>query len=317
MKLDIIIPCYQAKETLFKTLSSIAIQTGTHNISVCLVNDNSTYDYSFFVEYFSRYYPIQELSLEKNVGPGGARNAGMKHTHNPYILFMDSDDYFYTCNALSLLTDPLYKKSYDLIVSNFLYERDRQKIIKKRNPVWLHGKLFKREFLERHQISFNETRANEDNGFNRLIILMKPEIHFVDETTYVYSENEKSITRKNNREYRFQGLEGYAYNMKWAMEEALKRDCDKKEITHLAMSVLIRMYFYYMELYNQYDVSKLLEWSRDIYDIYYRFPEEKTSEDIIEDIKKQYKMEYLELGTPLTESISFDTFLQKVGELHD
>ena len=315
MKLDIIIPCWEAKETLDKTLSSIADQEGFSDFSVCLVNDCSSYNYSSFVKKYSKFFPIRELSLKKNGGPGLARNAGIKETKNPYILFIDSDDYLYSKRALSVLMNKLNQKDYDLIVSDFLYERDGERTIKKRNPVWLHGKVFKRSFLEKHHILFNQSRANEDGGFNRLIIFMNPIIGFVDQVTYVYSENKDSITRKNNREYRFKGLEGYTYNMKWAMEEAIKREGDPKEIARLAIDVLVRMYFYYMELYEQYDVSKLLEWSSEIYQLYNQFPNNKASEEEIEDTYNHYLNEYKTQNTPFTECLTFQEFLDKVKEI--
>ena len=88
MELDIIIPCYNAKNTLFKTLSSIAIQRDIEKVSVTLVNDCSKYDYQEEVDYFSRFFQIQEIKTLKNGGPGDARNLGIQSTHNPYIVFL-------------------------------------------------------------------------------------------------------------------------------------------------------------------------------------------------------------------------------------
>ena len=59
--LDIIIPCYNAKETLFYTLSSISIQRGVSGFKVYLVNDKSEIINNICSK------PIDYLSLSKNL----------------------------------------------------------------------------------------------------------------------------------------------------------------------------------------------------------------------------------------------------------
>ena len=213
--LDIIIPCYNSKETIFNTLFSISIQKETPNFKVYLINDKSEYDYSEEVNYFSKYYNIEEIKLDINKGPGGARKEGINRSSSPYIMFIDSDDLLYDSSSIKGLYEAV--QGYDICISNFILERDGVRVVKEKNKVWLHGKIYKREFLDKHNINFNNTRANEDNGFNRLIILLDPKIRYLDKITYIYKENENSITRSNNRNYKISGLEGFCINMKWAL----------------------------------------------------------------------------------------------------
>ena len=42
-------------------------------------------------------------------------------------------------------------------------------MIHKKSESWLHGKIYKRKFLEKNNIKFNESRYNEDVYFNELI----------------------------------------------------------------------------------------------------------------------------------------------------
>ena len=71
MGIDIIIPAYNSKDTLLNTLTSIVTQKDLEkiNIQVTIVNDCSDYSYSSLVDYFSPYINIQELVIDKNVGP--------------------------------------------------------------------------------------------------------------------------------------------------------------------------------------------------------------------------------------------------------
>ena len=313
MTLDIIIPAYNAHKTIFKTLSSIAIQRDAPDFQVTIVNDCSDHDYSYFVSYFEKYYPIQEISTLKNGGPGVARNEGMRFTGGDYITFIDSDDFYYSPYSLKKLYESVFEEDADLVIGNFLYERDYEKTVKEKNLVWLHGKMYKREFLEEHDIHFNDSRANEDNGFNRLILLMRPIIHYVDETIYVYCENSESITRQNDREYKVKGLEGLSYNVVWAMKEAIQRNASITDITSLGLSALVSMYYYYLE----YQDEKIFQWTKPILDFYNEYPEHALSSIDVETFLLMKKDEYKEEGRKFSYVLDFDEFLEKVGDVHD
>lgn len=307
--LTIIIPAYNAKETINKTLSSIAIQRTKYFFEVIIVNDNSDYDYNKYINSYSNFINIKEIKLSKNLGPGLARQKGIDNSKGKYIIFIDSDDYLYSPYSINMLIEYIKEKNSDIVISDFIYERDNKREIKSKNNVWLHGKIYKRDFLEKYNIKFNSTRQNEDNGFNRLIILLKPKIDYLFETTYVYQENSNSITRKDNRLYKFTGLEGYANNMEWALSEALKRGVLRKDIEYQAIHVIVSTYFYYQELYNDYDVTQIFKWFRGIYNGYYP----KKSNYNIDEILKIYKKEF----DIYQNIISYDDYLKKMEEYND
>lgn len=313
MNLDIIIPCYNAKKTISKTLSSICLQNKCEEINVYLVNDCSDYDYSFFINFFSNFINIKELKTKENVGPGGAREYGIQNSNSEYIMFIDSDDYFFSCDSVITLYNAIVERNNDLLHSAFLYTRDNETKVMEHDMTWLHGKIYKRSFIEKNDVHFNNTRANEDNGFNRILFLLsKDNYSYVEKITYVYNENPDSITRKNNREYRFTGLEGFAYNMNWAMKEALKRGANRQAITILAMNLLVAMYYYYLELYEEYDVYKILEWSVQTK----KFLNNDKNYDknlfgkLVEDKRKEWNSD-----GKIKEFIDFNEFLKRLDEV--
>lgn len=295
------------KKTLNKTLASIAIQKDIENVKVYLINDASDYNYNEFIEYYSNFFNIKEIKLEKNSGPGTARRIGLENSNSRYIVFIDSDDYFYSPLSLYNLYNEAIKTNSDVLVSNFLYERDNEKLINTYNTVWLHGKIYKREFLEKNHITFNDTRANEDNGFNRLILLSKPIIFHYPEITYVYYENKESITRKNNRAYKLDGLEGYTYNLNWAMKEALKRKLDIKQIAFTALETLAYMHQYYMDQVS----PKVIKWSKETYEIYNSLKNNLNEQEI----KKLLKS--IRANIQKNKEISFDEFIELVRDYND
>ena len=308
--LDIIIPCYNAKDTLFYTLSSISIQKGISNFKVYLVNDNSIYDYHEEVNFFSKFFQIEEIKLSKNLGPGGARREGILRTNSKYIMFIDSDDTLYSCFSLFSLYNSAV--GYDLCISDFILERDGVRTIKKESYIWLHGKIYNREFLNKYDINFNDTRANEDNGFNRLILLMNPKISFLSDVTYVYRENSSSITRKNNRNYKIFGLEGYIYNMKWAIDEALKRNVNPMFVPYLSTSVLVSMYYDYLYNINDENAYNIIKYSKDMLPYYLNY--KKIPNEYLENYFKYKENDLLSENKKFEKVISFDEFIKKVKE---
>ena len=74
--------------------------------------------------------------------------------------------------------------------------------------------MYRRSLLKKYQIKFTNTRANEDAGFNHLYFLLalkENEEEGVKELqeaiTYNWNWNPNSITRINNKEYKF-GIDG-------------------------------------------------------------------------------------------------------------
>lgn len=78
---------------LEKTLKSILNQTYT-NFELIIIDDASTMNYKNFFEKFNDKR-IKYFKLEKNSGPGHARNEGIKKALGDYIAIVDSDDIYY------------------------------------------------------------------------------------------------------------------------------------------------------------------------------------------------------------------------------
>ena len=311
MDLCIIIPAYNANETIGVTLDSIRNQRLPISFEVIVVNDCSDYDYNEIISKFKECFPIKELKTEKNLGPGGARQYGIDNSSSEYITFIDSDDCFYDNNSISKMYKEIVKSNADLLISDFIYKGENRTIIKKIDAAWLHGKMYKRSFLTDNNIRFNNSRSNEDNGFNRLILLLNPRIICLDEIVYVYNDNPNSITRKNNCLYEFTGIEGFCYNMNWAMDEALLRGKTGQDIILLALDVLMSLYIYYLGLEKKYDVSKILEWGKEIKEKYNEYQMLLNKEIKLEILEK--KKEFLKDEFVIENYyISFEEFLDKI-----
>ena len=128
--IDIIIPVFKAHKTITKTLSSITMQNNVDKLKVTLVNDCCPEgDYQDIVKQFSNLVDIQELKLEKNSGPGVARQYGIDHTYCPYIVFADADDTFLNSFALSQLYYAIEEVKENVIFSSFIEQNNEQVFI--------------------------------------------------------------------------------------------------------------------------------------------------------------------------------------------
>jgi len=316
--IDIIIAAYNAHNTIEKALNSIIMQSFSDKVKVYIVNDKSDKDYGYIVEKYSRYLDIIELAYDENKGPGFARNYGINHSNSEYIMFLDSDDIFSTSYAIESLYNKIDNGFYDLVISNFLEEVGEDSYLTHFNDnIWNHGKIYRRKYIEDKKIRFTDERSNEDLFFNFLIILTGAKVSYIDNITYVWQNNRDSITRKNNYEFSYKGIEGYIrniYNLSVSLEE---RNADKSKIAKVLFFALLQMYytFLFFDKDNKIEAIDILMSSTKLITTRYNLFENYLSLDdknevINKEISKYINHRYLSLI--ILPNITFSQFTSEV-----
>lgn len=90
--ISVVIPMYNAQNTIVKVLDSINLQSGAEYIKeIIVVNDGSKDASSGLVKNYNSKIPIRFIDKE-NGGVSAARNSGMKQALGNWIAFCDSDD---------------------------------------------------------------------------------------------------------------------------------------------------------------------------------------------------------------------------------
>ena len=117
--IDLIIPTYNAINTLERCLESIKNQTIINDVKVFIIDDNSTDDYREIINKYSEFMDLRHYKLSENHGPGYARQYGIDHSYDEYIVFIDSDDIFYDTISLARLRDEIVNTHVDVVNSNF------------------------------------------------------------------------------------------------------------------------------------------------------------------------------------------------------
>lgn len=255
-KIDLIIPTYKARETIFQALSSIAIQSVAKDINVIMVVDHDGLSYDDLYHKFDGVFGnFTVYYLAENGGPAVARQYGIDKSNSPYVMFLDADDTFSGAFAVELLANNLDKEPNVVLVSSVFFEKRKglEFVQHQNDMVWLHGKIYRRAFLDKYDIRFNETRANEDVGFNTKIKLLESEterIKFVDTLTYFWHWNDTGITRVNNLEYTYKhSFFGYVDNNIDAIQHALKfTKTDDDFLVGYAIDILAHCYIYILRI---------------------------------------------------------------------
>ena len=108
-KVSVVIPMYKARDYIIENVDSLLAQT-LPELEVIIVND-CTPDDSMEIcrSHYSENERVQLIDQPKNMGPGEARNTGVKAARGEYIAFVDSDD--------AVLPDA-YEKMYKVAKEN-------------------------------------------------------------------------------------------------------------------------------------------------------------------------------------------------------
>lgn len=214
MKLSVIIPQYKERDKdVKKLLSSIDYQLNVNwdDVEVIIVNDHS--DTLLSEQMLSSFENIKPkyIKLEKNLGPGLARQAGLDLAQGEYVTFCDADDMYQNFGVFSLYFANIQEHHPDILRTQWLEELEingaMTYITHEYEATWMHGKVFRRQFLIDNNIRFsNELLYHEDSYIlsNAFGVATKAiDVPFV---TYVWCYDENSITRRNNGAYSYESM---------------------------------------------------------------------------------------------------------------
>lgn len=280
-EIAVIIPTYKAHKTIERTLLSIALQSIKDKIKVYISVDADGEDYDYLYDY-KRFFDMEILYAKKNGGPGVARQYAIDRSKEPYIVFIDADDSFVGAFALAYLHQ-IIRSGDDVIMGRALMvEETRNGMLQnhEQDMVWLHGKIYKREFMEKYKIRFTKLRANEDVGFNRLFKLLKGSnrIPSLNQVVYAWHYEENSIVRSKGHEYEFAGsIEGAVTNTIESVQHAMQYKFAREEVYTLILEQLFSNYIYYLRVleYAPQQKSFALKHFRRYYrELYHLIPNE-------------------------------------------
>lgn len=211
--ISIILPMYNAKDTLEECLDSIVDQSFFPMIEVLVVDDASTdSSISTAMKYEERYPDqIAVICLDENAGPGNARNVAMQYARGMYIGFVDADDAIVPAMYEHLLQEAL-RTGADVVDGGYSDQKTGEAIVftsddltgkldgAKRSKLIVSGgynvtKLFRREFLLNEGIVFRNAYVLEDMDYLIEVFAKADSISNVKEIMYIYRDRPESLSK--------------------------------------------------------------------------------------------------------------------------
>ena len=308
-KLSIIIPCFKARETISKTLHSIAMQSIADDIEILVINDADNINYSDILCKFDDLN-IVYVQRDHNGGCGSARNSGIRHATADFVCFIDSDDQFTNPLTLEIMYNKIKSEKVDMLAGDFESEmrQDNGIAIKKmeRSMVWCHNKFYRRQFLIDNNLFFNENlRICEDTEFHQLLIDMGGKVAYTPFCGYMWRDNQKSVTHES------------LYKNKWWFVKAITeylRDCKKRglggeKVVHRTLQNLVVAYEYYNIVLDDTPENKddYLAACRE----YWKLADEITANVSDEEITRVF-LPIMKQQCSLIPSVTFMEFLDEI-----
>lgn len=246
--IDVIITAYHMHDLIDRAIASVLMQDMREGVTVTIVDDADEEPYDDVAERFRPFLGdhIRIIRKEENTGCGDSRQVGIDACTARYFTFLDADDVFCTPFALSTMVNTAEEHNADIVSTNFVEEIDVGKFVThEKDRTWMHGKLYRTEFVHYNDIRFNLARSNEDSAFNTLCYsLCETQCH-VDYVTYTWMNNPASLTR--TRDWLRETVCEFVGNATYVVDTLLKRRLVPSKFADVFLSYLTTIYGYYCQ----------------------------------------------------------------------
>lgn len=209
-KISVIVPVYKAEKYLHRCVDSILAQTFT-DFEVLLIDDGSPDRSGEICDEYAKKDSRVRVFHKENGGVSSARNMGIKRAIGEWIIYIDSDDYFFS-NAL----ESLYMNANDMKVKvctgNFFSENaglrrteclsNSKEIIKNNFKSYFFRKIVPRAGTTLFHSSVIKTNLFDENLWryedikSLLDILRTNKVAFVPEYIMCYNNDQRGLSIK-------------------------------------------------------------------------------------------------------------------------
>lgn len=165
---SIIVPIYNAEKYLDRCISSIQKQS-FDNYEVILVDDGSTDFSAALCQKYAANDGRFRYCPKENGGSFHARRFGINMARGLYLMFIDSDDFYATADALSILYNELKDETIDAIQFGYVqqYNHLRRNVPTVTNAFTLETQDFKANEYPRLVCSFYDNSHITTNVWNK------------------------------------------------------------------------------------------------------------------------------------------------------
>ena len=240
-KISVIIPVYNMRDFIEEAINSILSQTLTDTEIVCM-DDCSTDDTADVIKRLADAYEnVHYFKNDINYGVGKTRADAMKYACGEYLFFIDADDRLPDNDVFEKLYNAASDGDCDIcggLVSNFSesekddYTRFREMFKDSEQDAYVdldfkdiqddyffQGFIYRRSFLEKHDITFPDLRAFEDPVFLVKALYYANRIRALNKEVYAHRFDHKE--RKPSIDALKALFRGVLINLDFAEEHGL------------------------------------------------------------------------------------------------
>ena len=252
-RLQFLVPQYkETEEVISFLLDSIEHQVDIdkNDIGVIICSDGGNYILN--QEFLDKYsYDIDYVICEHR-GVSATRNSAFLLSDADYVMYCDSDDGFCNTFGIKIIFENIdlcekEKKLFDILSIQFYSEKqaDEEKpwslSICNHNNVYIHSRVYRRDFLVENNLYFNEKIwANEDSFFNISTNFYSKNTKILNVPIYVWRGNPQSVT--HDPKYIMKTLHQLIYSNDSVIETMLMLNKDKKEIAQSVFDIICKVY---------------------------------------------------------------------------
>ncbi len=234
---SVIIPVYNSEKTITKALDGLVNQT-FNNFEVICVDDGSKDNSLKILKEYSAKYPFIKVFSQENSGPAKARNYAISQSKGKYLMFCDADDWnepemieemfkaieeqntdivMCGCNVIDLSNATVHSEK-DIKWCRLRFKGFHKLIPYKKVRVncVLWNKIFKKELMEKYDITYPTEYEHDDTRFFWKYIFACSTYYGLDKKLYNYVlGNPESVSGK----YRVPKYNPHQYDFIFILQE--------------------------------------------------------------------------------------------------
>lgn len=221
-KVSVIVSVYNVEQYLKECLDSIVNQT-LKEIEIICIDDGSTDSSLEILKEYAKHDNRITILKQQNLRAGIARNAGLSVAKGEYLSFLDSDDFF-ELNMHESMYNKAKENDVDIVMCNAYRYDDTSKQIKMKFGIYENNipssdlfnsdllgknwcnisiptawnKLYKRIFIIKNKIYFQNLSSCNDVGFDYSALSVANKITFLKDC-FVYYRMFTKVQTSHNR----------------------------------------------------------------------------------------------------------------------
>ena len=252
-RLQFLVPQYKETEDVIKfLLDSIECQVDIDKKDIGMIICSDGGEYILDRKFLDKYsYDIDYVICEHR-GVSATRNSAFLLSDADYVMYCDSDDGFCNTFGIKIIFENIdlcekEGKPFDLMSTKFYSEKRADNngpwalSVVDHNNIYIHSRIYRREFLVRDNLYFNEKIwANEDSFFNISTNFYSKNTKALNVPIYCWRGNPQSVS--NDPKFIIKTLHQLIYSNDSVVETMILLEKDKKDIAGSIFDIICKVY---------------------------------------------------------------------------